>query len=373
MPIERDPPGGLEAHQASLEFTDPSKIEAWEKAATTVGADPRYEYRLEELRPSAKNLDAFGRRVKRRRNDCTADKLEAYLNAKRLALGAKKAARRDFGDKLRSGEIIAFGSLDSKCPTERSRLDADLWDKLRARTRQAWDASRFSGDGHTFHNVRFHRHADLEVWWKGAPLEFAIRAITPLDWENYQAFWSPTNAPNNVSEADRQLWGADDRREFWWGLLRSFSEHGLELRLLSPPGDPKAKWTAVSLDVEEVLYEAEGVDLERSTVTLPEALPMMARVFVADRFGGAGTAGASADPALNSNLGRSLPSRDKLYSLVSEAIEKIPNPHSYFSEHGRKIAFSEQLAGQEPFSDRPYKASTIQRILYEVLKSTKPD
>ena len=96
-----------------------------------------------------------------------------------------------------------------------------------------------------YHDVRFHRFADFETWRKGAPLEFAIRALAPLEWANYKAFWSPENAPDSVSKKVRRAWGWDDREEFWQTLLNLIKESSWELRVLFLLDDPSATWEPV--------------------------------------------------------------------------------------------------------------------------------
>lgn len=286
MANEREPPGGLEAAEAFFEFSDPNRHEAWDRATLAVRRDPRFERSrggtLERFLATAEGKRSpapLGKRQRRR--DYTAAELQSYLIAKRRARHVLKAVCRDFGERLRSGEIVAFGTPAQAAHRERRCLDADLWITLRAPTRRAWNASRFSGGGHVYHDVRFHRAVDLETWRRGAPLEFAIKTIERLEWENYKAFWSPEHAPEHLSKEDRQVWGEDDRQEFWRTLLDRLAEAGCELRALFPPGDPRAQWVQVSPEVIEVLHTAQDIDFEKSIVVSQFSRRMIVRVFVA--------------------------------------------------------------------------------------------
>ena len=297
-----------------------------------------------------------------------------HVAAKRNAREALKEVCRDFGARLHSNEIVAFGS--AKDSSAHVRIPTELWTVLRPRSRRAWYESRFSGGGHAYHEVRFHRADALETWRKGAPLAFAIRAIAPLEWANYHAFWSPEHAPENWPAEDQRQWGAGDREEFWNMLLSALSGNCLELRLLWPPGDPRATWTPVSQAVQELLHEAIAVDLDVSTVTLPDSAPMRARVFVVENVA---EAPSKREPAAEKRDGdpdsadlprggrRPLDQHPKLLALIGAAIdadEDIGDPKEYFVERGRKTQWAKKFHNGLTVEQRKrYELESVKRQL----------
>ena len=79
------------------------------------------------------------------------------------------------------------------------------------------------------------------------------------------------------------------------------------------------------------------------------------------------------EPTPAPSIGRTLPSEGKLYGLVWYEVVKIDDPLKHFAKWGNKAAFARKLEGQEPFNDRPYKATAITRELTLVLRDLKQD
>jgi hypothetical protein len=181
---------------------------------------------------------------------------------------------------LRAGKIVAFGYA-GKVPASgpRELIAADRWEVLRAKEKRCWDESTFEGGGQVFRLMRFHRAADLEIWREGAPLAFAIERIAPHEWQNYQAYFAPQNAPENLTREEKEIWGQDDREELWNLLYEAHRRGELILHALHPTGSPQATWVPISHDVLTFAKFADA-DFVDSTAPLTGTGRVSVRVFL---------------------------------------------------------------------------------------------
>ena len=265
MSQSRDPPGGLSFREAFFEFTDPEKYEAWEEAhiawldlqpppelprdSEWAKLLPPYEV-VSKPKPDKQKLQET-----RRRRDHTF-----------------AVACEDITGPLRSGELVAFGFPGAMSAKEgRSQIATGLWKVMRIRSKPMnWDKVVLEGGGQIFHDVRFHRAGDLEEWKGGARLPLAWRALMPLPYANYQAFWAEEG-------------GSYDRLEFWAALRAAAIAEDCTLSVL-PLADPSAKWTPITRDFLEAMPRALEIDEKKSTVGIPDGGVYAIRVFLPGQF-----------------------------------------------------------------------------------------
>ena len=136
----------------------------------------------------------------------------------------------------------------------------------------------------------------------------------------------------------------------------------------SSPGEPARPVLAENLD--EVI---DGIDWWPDPPSARfRGRPIELRLYRPNRFavrerGSTATGDVSPAPT----LGRTRPSKGKLYALGSDEVKKLDDPGEHFASHGAKMAFARELAGKSPFKDRPYTVEAIARELRNVVGDRK--